>query len=158
MTTVNIGIPHISPDGRFVVTLNEHTISTLYFDPDGTIEIGEPIKTSMLLSDVAFIAKDDGYDVYVTSKDSSSIVVLRARPSGMETADVLTDVGVPAKEKDYLHTRRIIVIGCEAHARYLATPSENKVIVLDGDQQLVRGKFENVKGVAALVWVCGDDL
>jgi len=159
MTTVNIGLPHISPDGRLVVTLNEYTISALYFDHDGTIEIGEPIKTNMLLSDVAFIASDDGYDVYVTSKISHSIVVLHASSAGMVTIDVLTGVGTPYKEAGWLHTRRGIVIGCEGHARYLATPavSEDTVVVLDGQQRSVRGKIENINGVVALVWVGGDE-
>lgn len=159
-TTVSIGTPHISPDGRFVVTLNEYTISAVYFSNDGTIEMGEPIKTNMLLSDVAFFPRDYGYDLYVTSKDSQSIVVVHADPSGMNTIDVLTDVGIPNKEKKMLHTKRNIVIGCEGHARFLATPAtaENEVIIIDGQQLSVKGKIANIKGVTSLVWVGEDDI
>jgi len=154
MATVNIGTPHISPDGRFVVTLNGYTISAIYFNYDGVIEMGDVIKTNMLLSDVAFFARDYGYDVYVTSKDSQSIVVVHADPSGMRTIDVLSDGGIPYKENDFLHTERSIVIGCEGHAHYLATPAtaENAVIVIDGQLLSVVGKIENVSKASVIVW------
>ena len=82
MTSVNIGIPNVSPDGRFVVTFNDYTLSTLFFAYDGTIQIGMPMKSSMRLSDVAFLAKNDGYDFYVTTKDTSSAILLHTSPAG----------------------------------------------------------------------------
>lgn len=160
VTTINTGIPHATPDGRFVLTLNEHTLSAIYFNHDGTIELGEPIKTSMLLSDIAFIPRDYGYDVYVTSKDSQSIVVLHMNPSGMETLEVLTGLGIPNKEKDWLHTKRDIVVGCEGHARFLATPAtaENTIFIIDGQQRSVAGKVENAAGVTWVVWFGEEDI
>ncbi|XP_001624524.2 follistatin-related protein 5 [Nematostella vectensis] len=156
--TVNTGLPHISPDGKYIVSLNEHVISALYVNEERTIQIGEPIKTSMSLSDATFIARDDGYDVYVTAKDMSAVVLIHASPSGMETQKLLTDVGL-SKKKDWVRVKRSIVTGCEYDARYLATPAtaEDAVFIIDGQRQVVSGHAQKIRGAQALVWVSGEE-
>ncbi|XP_067052687.1 follistatin-related protein 5-like [Acropora muricata] len=147
------GTSFVSPDGRFVITLNYYAILTQYIDPAGQIFLFAEIESNLLLSQLAFYSRDAGYDVYVTSRDQSAIIVLHVDPRGIKTPKFISTVGKP-QQKDWVHTQRPIVIGCGSDARYLATPAtgESTVVILDGDHRQMVGKVEEIKGASTIVW------
>ena len=154
INTVYFGFPFASPDGQFVITLNYYAIFTQYIDPVGNIHRFPEIKSTLLLSSLAFYPCDAGYDVYVTSKDQAAIIVLHVDPNGIETRRFISSVGKPSLERDWVHTERPIVIGCEPNVNYLATPAtaDDEVIILDGQQQEMRGRVKGIKGARTIVW------
>lgn len=159
ISSINFGLPFASPDGRFVITLNYYAIITQFIDPAGQIYLFQEIESNLLLGHLAFYPRDAGYDVYVTSKDQSAIIVLHVDPRGIETLKFISEVGKPSSDTDWIHTQRPIVIGCGSNARYLATPAsgEDAVVILDAEQQETRGRVEGIKGARAIVWVGGKE-
>lgn len=148
------GASFASPDGRFIITLNYYAILTQYIDPAGQIFLFPEIESNILLSHLAFYPRNAGYDLYVTSKDQSTIIVLHLDQRGIDTLKFISGVGKPLQE-DWIHTQRPIVIGCEAGARYLATPAtgEDAVIILDAERKEMSGKVGGIKGAQTILWV-----
>ena len=148
------GTSFASPDGRFIITLNYYAILTQYIDPAGQIFLFPEIESNILLSHLAFYPRNAGYDLYVTSKDQSTIIVLHVDQRGIDTLKFISGVGKPLQE-DWIHTQRPIVIGCEAGARYLATPAtgEDAVIILDAERKEMSGKVGGIKGAQTILWV-----
>lgn len=154
VSELNFGSSFASPDGRFVITLNYYAILTQYIDPTGQIFLFQEIKSNLLLSQLAFYPRDLGYDVYVTSKDRSAIVVLYVDQTGINTLKFISTVGKPLEE-DWVHTQRPIVRGCGSDARYLATPAtgDDSVVILNAENREMSGKVNGVKGARTIVWV-----
>ena len=148
------GTSFASPDGRFIITLNYYAILTQYIDPAGQIFLFPEIESNILLSHLAVYPRNAGYDLYVTSKDQSTIIVLHVDQRGIDTLKFISSVGKPLQE-DWIHTQRPIVIGCEAGARYLATPAtgEDAVIILDAERKEMSGKVGGIKGAQTILWV-----
>lgn len=151
----NFGRPFVSPDGQYVLTLNDFTIMSQYIDPVGNIHMLQPIKTNLRLSDLAFYPRVYGYDVYVTSEDKSAVIILRL-DTNVQTIKLIPDVGKPSRAWDREYIRRPIISACR-DARYLATPStsDDSVIIIDGEQQDVHGKVKSIGGARTIVWVSG---
>ena len=154
MSELNFGSSFASPDGRFVITLNYYAILTQYIDPTGQIFSFQDIESNLLLSQLTFYPRDAGYDVYVTSKDRSAIIVLHVDQGGIKTLKFISTVGKPLEE-DWVHTQRPIVIGCGPDARYLATPAtgEDTVVIVDAERREMSGKVKGIKGARTIVWV-----
>lgn len=157
--STHFGSPFASPDGRFVITLNYYAILTRYIDPAGQIYLFQEIESNLLLSDLAYYPRDAGYDVYVTSKDQSAIIVLYVDQRGIHIVKFISTVGKPSSVRDWIHTQRPIVTGCGSNVRYLATPAtrEDTVVVVDGEKQEMRGMVEGIKGARTIVWVSGGE-
>lgn len=155
INSIHFGLPFASPDGRFVITLNYFAILTQYIDPSGQLYLFQDIESNLLLSSLAFYPRDAGYDVYVTSKDQSAIILLHVDQTGIKTLKVISTVGKPSQDTDWVHTQRSIVIGCGSNVRYLATPAtgEDAVVVLDGEKQEMGGMVKGIKGARTIVWV-----
>lgn len=155
--STHFGSPFTSPDGRFIITLNYYAILTRYIDPAGQIYLFQEIESNLLLSDLAFYPRDIGYDVYVTSKDQSAIIVLHVDQRGIHIVKFISTVGKPSSVRDWVHTQRPIVTGCRSNARYLATPAtrEDAVVIIDGERQEMRGMVQGIKGVRTIAWVGG---
>lgn len=153
--STHFGSPFASPDGRFIITLNYYAILTRYIDPAGQIYLFQEIESNLLLSDLAFYPRDAGYDVYVTSKDQSAIILLHVDQRGIHIVKFISTVGKPTSARDWVHTQRPIVIGCGPNVRYLATPAtrEDVVVVIDGEKREMRGVVEGIKGARTIVWV-----
>ena len=153
--STHFGSPFASPDGRFVVTLNYYAILTRYIDPAGQIYLFQEIESNLLLSDLAFYSHDAGYDVYVTSRDQSAIIVLHVDQRGINTVKFISTVGKPSSARDWVHTQRPIVTGCGSNVRYLATPAtrEEAVVIIDGKKREMRGMVEGIKEARTIVWV-----
>ena len=155
INSLNFGSPFASPDGRFVITLNYFAILTQYIDPSGQIYLFQEIESNLLLSSLAFLPRDAGYDVYVTSKDQSAIILLHVDQTGIRTLKFISTVGKPSSDKDWFHTQRPIVIGCGTNVRYLATPAtgEDAVVIVDGEKQEMRGMVKGIERARTIVWV-----
>lgn len=155
INSFNFGTPFVSPDGSFVMTLNFYAILTQYIDPAGQIYLFNDIESDILLSHLAFRPRDAGYDVYVTSKDQPTIIVLHVDPRGIKIIKFISTVGKPSGTRDWIHTERPIVIGCESDARYLATPAtgEDAVVILDAEKREMQGRVEEIKEARTIVWV-----
>lgn len=155
INSFNFGTPFVSPDGSFVITLNFYAILTQYIDPAGQIYLFNDIESDILLSHLAFRPRDAGYDVYVTSKDQPTIIVLHVDPRGIKIIKFISTVGKPSGTRDWIHTERPIVIGCESDARYLATPAtgEDAVVILDAEKREMQGRVEEIKEARTIVWV-----
>ena len=155
INSIHFGLPFASPDGRFVITLNYFAILAQYIDPSGQIYLFQDIESNLLLSSLAFYPRDAGYDVYVTSKDQSAIILLHVDQTGIKTVKFISAVGKPSQDKDWVHTQRSIVIGCGSNVRYLVTPAtgEDAVAILDGEKQEMRGMVKGIKGARTIVWV-----
>lgn len=158
INSINFGTPFVSPDGRFVITLNFNAISTLYIDPAAKIYLFNEIESRLLLSHVAFRVQDAGYDVYVTSKDQSAIILLHVDPRGIKILKIISTDDKPSAVRDWIHTESPIVTGCEADACYLATPAtrEDAVIILNGEKREMQGRVEGIKAARTIVWVGHD--
>lgn len=157
--SAHFGTPFASPDGRFIITLNYYAILTRYIDPAGQIYLFQEIESNLLLSDLAFYPRDAGYDVYVTSKDQSAIILLHVDQRGIHIVKFISTAGKPTSARDWVHTQRPIVIGCGPNVRYLATPAtrEDVVVVIDGEKREMRGVVEGIKGARTIVWVGSSD-
>ena len=155
INSFNFGTPFVSPDGSFVITLNFYAILTQYIDPAGQIYLFNDIESDILLSHLAFRPRDAGYDVYVTSKDQPTIIVLHVDPRGIKIIKFISTVGKPSGTRDWIHTERPIVIGCESDAHYLATPAtgEDAVVILDAEKREMQGRVEEIKEARTIVWV-----
>lgn len=155
ISSINFGVPFVSPDGRFVITLNFYAILTQFIDPAGQIYLFHEIESNLLLSHLAFRPRDAGYDVYVTSKEQSAIIVLHVDPRGIKIVKFISTVGKPSSVRDWIHTERPIVIGCGTDARYLATPAtgEDAVVILDTEKREMRGRVEGIKESRSVVWI-----
>lgn len=107
-----VGVPHISPDSRYVLTINHRHDSVLLSVQQVTINglvFAFDVETTLNISEIRFVKSTSSmtYDVYATT-DKSEILFLSLDSGKVET---ITNVGEPAVSTWFNGGRKIMESG-----------------------------------------------
>ncbi|XP_022317011.2 uncharacterized protein LOC111120524 isoform X1 [Crassostrea virginica] len=128
------GTPYVSPDSRNVVNVDKETgkVSIAKVTDKGEITKMTDVTVSSKVSDVTFFPSKDGhgYDIVMTSQELPEIYYVQLSNGKITT---LKGMGEPAKMtlNPFTPVSRAVVSG-DVFSKYLATPSENALLILNG--------------------------
>ncbi|XP_061642839.1 follistatin-related protein 5 isoform X3 [Phyllopteryx taeniolatus] len=153
------GTPHVSPDGRYLVTVD---------DDDGLMriqtvsehgEIGEPfdIHTNLHISDLAFqrsFTEAHQYNVFGSSGRQTDVLFVELRTGKVKMIKSLKEAIKPYEWPWSAKNRA--VVGGGTFGQYLMTPSRESLFILDGRLNKLNCEITDVVKGNVLVWVGGE--
>lgn len=152
------GAPYVSPDGRYLVTVDDGDglmrIQTL----SDAGEIGPPsdIHTNLHLSDLAFqrsFAELHRYNVFGSSGRQTDALVVELHSGKVKMIKSLKEAVAPADWK-WSGRNRVMVSGGR-FGQYLLSPSRESLFVLDGRLNKLNCEITDVVRGGVAVWVGG---
>ncbi|XP_012662579.1 follistatin-related protein 4 [Otolemur garnettii] len=150
------GTPHVSPDGRFVVSaaadspwLHVQEVTTR-----GEIQTRYRLEVRPGISDLAFqrsFTEANQYDAYATLARGPGLLFLEL-PTGK--AAVLKDLkGPPTGPSRPWGGPRRILRDSGLFGQYLLTPAQESLFLVNGRQNALRCEVSGIKGGTTVVWV-----
>ncbi|KAG2455849.1 FSTL5 protein, partial [Polypterus senegalus] len=150
------GTPYISPDGRFVVSADEHTgiirVQTITFQ--GTLQLTLELQTSLHISSVAFhpsFTEANQYYIYASSRSQTDLLFVELSTGRMEVLKNLKDPIQPDNWPWSNNNR--VVINSGMFGQHMLTPSKDSLFVLNGKQNTLHCEVSDVKRGNTVVWV-----
>ncbi|XP_023568871.1 follistatin-related protein 4 [Octodon degus] len=150
------GTPHVSPDGRFIVSAAPH--STRLFVQKITVR-GEihtlyDLKISPGISDLAFqrsFIEGNQYNVYATLETTLDLLFLELSTGKMDT--LKNSKEPPTGPVWPWGGPRRVLRDSGLFGQYLLTPVQESLLLINGRRQALRCEVSGVKQVAVVVWV-----
>ncbi|XP_034764719.1 follistatin-related protein 5-like isoform X1 [Acipenser ruthenus] len=150
------GTPYVSPDGRYVVTADEHNgkirVQTLSFQ--GRLQSILDLQTSLSISDVAFqpsFTEANQYCIYAASRSQTDMLFVEL---SIGRLDVLKNLKDPIPSGDWPWSRyNRVVKDSGLFGQHLVTPSEDSLFVLNGKQNRLHCEVSDIKRGNTVVWV-----
>lgn len=150
------GTPHVSPDGRFIVS-TAATSPQLYVQEvtlRGEIRTLYALKISQGVSDVAFqrsFTQSNQYHVYATLETEPALLFLEL-PTGK--AGLLKNFREPptGPARPWGGPRRV-VRDSGLFGQYLLTTAQESLFLINGRQNALRCEVSGIKGGTTVVWV-----
>ncbi|ROJ62428.1 Follistatin-related protein 4 [Anabarilius grahami] len=150
------GQPFISPDGRFIVSVDKRRgklqVQTISFS--GELQISHEVDVSIPLADLEFqpsFTEANQY-VVVTSSAQGSELVFSDLATGRAKALQNVKDPIPATSWPWGDANRVVV-SSGVFGRYLVTSSAESLFVLDGKQSGPHCEVSEVKRGNTVVWV-----
>jgi follistatin-related protein 5 len=167
-----VGIPFVSPDSRYVITINHRHDSVLLSVQQVTITgmvFAFDVETTLNISDIRFVKSTVSleYDVYATT-DKAEILFLSLGTGKVET---ITDVGEPASATWLNGGRKIKESGedfdvnfawaflivsslksLDIFSNLIASPSKDAVFIINTKSRNVTCEIAQLVNPAELVW------
>uniref|UniRef100_A0A8C1V158 Follistatin-like 4 n=1 Tax=Cyprinus carpio TaxID=7962 RepID=A0A8C1V158_CYPCA len=150
------GRPFVSPDGRFVVSVDKHhgklQVQTVSFS--GELQTSHEVDVSIPLADLEFqpsFTEANKYMIVVSSAQGSKLV-FSDLASGRTKAHEDVKDPIPASSWPWGDANRVVV-SSGVFGRYLVTSSSESLFVLDGKQSGPHCEVSDVKRGNTVVWV-----
>jgi follistatin-related protein 5 len=167
-----VGIPFVSPDSRYVITINHRHDSVLLSVQQVTISglvFAFDVETTLNISDIRFVKSSVSleYDVYATT-DKSEILFLSLGTGKVET---ITDVGEPASATWLNGGRKIKESGkslssislarlslsshfncSDIFSNLIASPSKDAVFIINTKSRNVTCEIAQLANPTEVVW------
>uniref|UniRef100_A0A8C1J7A2 Follistatin like 4 n=1 Tax=Cyprinus carpio TaxID=7962 RepID=A0A8C1J7A2_CYPCA len=150
------GQPFISPDGRFIVSVDKRRgmlqVQTISFS--GELQTSHEAEVSIPLADLEFqpsFTEANQYMIVVSSAQGSKLV-FSDLASGRTKALKNVKDPIPAPSWPWGDTNRVVV-SSGVFGRYLVTSSAESLFVLDGKQSSPHCEVSDVKRGNTVVWV-----
>lgn len=150
------GTPYISPDGRNLVSTDEHSgkIRVQTITVQGEIKLIYELKTTMHISDLTFqssFTEGNQYYIYATSHLQTDVLFVELSTGKM---DVLKNLKDPIKSKDWPWSKyNRIIQDSGLFGQYLITPAKDSLFIINGRQNTLRCEVSGIKRGNTVVWV-----
>ncbi|XP_042311858.1 follistatin-related protein 4 isoform X3 [Sceloporus undulatus] len=150
------GTPYISPDGRYLVSTDEHTrrIRVQAITIQGEIKLIYDLQTTMHISDLTFqssFTEGNQYYIYATSHLQTDVLFVELSTGKMDILKNLKDP-IQSKEWPWSSYNRIIQ-DSGLFGQYLITPAKDSLFIINGRQNTLRCEVSGIKRGNTVVWV-----
>uniref|UniRef100_A0A6I8MYI0 Follistatin like 4 n=1 Tax=Ornithorhynchus anatinus TaxID=9258 RepID=A0A6I8MYI0_ORNAN len=150
------GVPYVSPDGRFVVSVDEDggrlRVQTLTVQ--GEIQTLYDLTTGFHLSGLTFqpsFTEGDQYYLYAASRSQTDVLFVELSSGRMNVLKNLKDP-LPAEDWPWDRVNRIMR-DSGLFGQYLITPAKESLFVINGRQNALRCEVSGIKRGNTVVWV-----
>ncbi|XP_005523552.1 PREDICTED: follistatin-related protein 4 [Pseudopodoces humilis] len=150
------GAPHVSPDGRYLVSADQGSgrISVQALTVRGEIKLIYDLKTNIHVSDVTFqpsFTEGNQYYIYATSHLQTDVLFVELSTGIM---NVLKNLKDPITPKDWpWSSYNRIMKDSGLFGQYLVTPAKDSLFVINGRQNTLRCEVSGIRRGNTVVWV-----
>ncbi|NWI90396.1 FSTL4 protein, partial [Pitta sordida] len=150
------GTPHVSPDGRYLVSAAEDggRIRVQALTVRGEIELIYDLQTNIHVSDLTFqpsFTEGNQYYIYATSHLQTDVLFVELSTGKM---NVLKNLKDPITSKDWpWSSYNRIMKDSGLFGQYLITPAKDSLFVINGRQNTLRCEVSGIKRGNTVVWV-----
>ncbi|XP_069055298.1 follistatin-related protein 4 isoform X1 [Pleurodeles waltl] len=150
------GTPYVSPDGRYLVSVDEGSgrISVQTITIRGEIELVYTLETHLHVSDLTFQAsftEGNQYYIYATSHLQTDVLHVELSTGKMDTMKNLKEA-IALKDWPWSRRNRIIK-NSGLFGQYLITPANNSLFIINGRQNTLHCEASGFKRGNTIVWV-----
>ncbi|KAL9836133.1 follistatin-related protein 4 isoform 2-T3 [Geothlypis trichas] len=150
------GAPHVSPDGRYLVSADRAsgTITVQALTVRGEIKLIYDLKTNIHVSDLTFqpsFTEGNQYYIYATSHLQTDVLFVELSTGRM---NVLKNLKDPIASKDWpWSSYNRIMKDSGLFGQYLITPAKDSLFVINGRQNTLRCEVSGIRRGNTVVWV-----
>lgn len=150
------GTPHVSPDGRYLVSADEGSgrIRVQALTVRGEIKLIYDLKTNIRVSDLTFqpsFTEGNQYYIYATSHLQTDVLFVELSTGRM---NVLKNLKDPITSKDWpWSSYNRIMKDSGLFGQYLITPAKDSLFVINGRQNTLRCEVSGIRRGNTVVWV-----
>ncbi|XP_041337991.1 follistatin-related protein 4 isoform X1 [Pyrgilauda ruficollis] len=150
------GTPHVSPDGRYLVSADQGSgrITVQALTVRGEIKLVYDLKTNIHVSDLTFqpsFTEGNQYYVYATSHLQTDVLFVELSTGRMNLLKNLKD---PITSKDWpWSSYNRIMKDSGLFGQYLITPAKDSLFVINGRQNTLRCEVSGIRRGNTVVWV-----
>lgn len=151
-----MGSPRISPDSRYIVTLDRRNTSVTIIAQEITeygVTFSFDVKTTLNISEFTFYPSKTthSYDIYATSVDKEDILFVNLADGKVE---MITGVGgaLSPQLTQWNNVNRPIS-SSGVFGNYMVTPANDALFVVNGQTRTVNCEIGNVMHPRLVVWV-----
>ncbi|XP_049762120.1 follistatin-related protein 5 isoform X3 [Elephas maximus indicus] len=150
------GTPYVSPDGHYLVSINDMKgiVRVQYITIRGEIQEAFDIHTNLHISDVAFqpsFTEANQYNIYGSSSMQTDVLFVELASGKVKMIKSLKE---PLKAEDWLWNRKNRQIQDSGlFGQYLMTPSKNSLFILDGRLNKLNCEITEVEKGNTIIWV-----
>ncbi|XP_050013742.1 follistatin-related protein 4 [Alexandromys fortis] len=150
------GTPHVSPDGRFIVSVSNKGpwLHVQEVTVRGEIQTLYDLKISPGISDLAFqhsFTEGNQYNAYATLDKEPDLLFLELSTGKMGRLKNLKEP--PTGPAPPWGGPRRILRDSGLFGQYLLTPAQESLFLINGRRNALRCEVSGAKGAAAVVWV-----
>ncbi|XP_020825372.1 follistatin-related protein 5 isoform X2 [Phascolarctos cinereus] len=151
-----IGIPYVSPDGHYLVSIDDvkGLMRVQYITVRGEIQDAFDIHTNLHISDVAFqpsFTEAHQYNVYGSSGMQTDVLFVELASGKVKMIKSLKE---PLKAEEWPWNRKIRLIKDSGlFGQYLMTPSKESLFILDGRLNKLNCEITEVEKGNTVIWV-----
>ncbi|XP_041949375.1 follistatin-related protein 4 isoform X2 [Alosa sapidissima] len=151
-----VGKPYVSPDGRYVVTPDDHSskIRVQMVSFRGELRLSHELDASLHVSDLVFqpsFAESNQYAAVATSASGPNLLFSDLSAGGSVVLGGLKDP-LPPHSWPWSRANRAVA-SSGLFGQYLVTPSAESLFVLNGKTSSLHCEVSDVKRGNTLVWV-----
>ncbi|NXG47495.1 FSTL4 protein, partial [Psilopogon haemacephalus] len=150
------GTPHVSPDGRYLVSTDENSgrIKVQAVTVRGEIKLIYDLQTDIHVSDLTFqpsFTEGNQYSIYATSHLQTDVLCVELSTGKM---NVLKNLKDPITSKDWpWSSYNRIMKDSGLFGQYLITPAKDSLFVINGRQNRLRCEVSGIRRGNTVVWV-----
>ncbi|XP_030139480.4 follistatin-related protein 4 isoform X2 [Taeniopygia guttata] len=150
------GTPHVSPDGRYLVSADQGSgrIRVQALTVRGEIKLIYDLKTNIHVSDLTFqpsFTEGNQYYIYATSHLQTDVLFVELSTGRM---NVLKNLKDPITSKDWpWSSYNRIMKDSGLFGQYLITPAKDSLFVINGRQNTLRCEVSGIRRGNTVVWV-----
>ncbi|XP_054245137.1 follistatin-related protein 4-like isoform X1 [Indicator indicator] len=150
------GTPHVSPDGRYLVSTEEDSgrIKVQALTVRGEIKLIYDLQTNVHVSDLTFqpsFTEGNQYYIYATSHLQTDVLFVELSTGKM---NVLKNLKDPITSKDWpWSSYNRIMKDSGLFGQYLITPAKDSLFVINGRQNTLRCEVSGIRRGNTVVWV-----
>ncbi|XP_053812297.1 follistatin-related protein 4 isoform X2 [Vidua chalybeata] len=150
------GTPHVSPDGRYLVSADQGSgrIRVQALTVRGEIKLIYDLKTNVHVSDLTFqpsFTEGNQYYIYATSHLQTDVLFVELSTGRM---NVLKNLKDPITSKDWpWSSYNRIMKDSGLFGQYLITPAKDSLFVINGRQNTLRCEVSGIRRGNTVVWV-----
>uniref|UniRef100_A0A8C2T0M8 Follistatin like 4 n=1 Tax=Coturnix japonica TaxID=93934 RepID=A0A8C2T0M8_COTJA len=151
-----LGTPHVSPDGRFLVSADGDggRIQVQTVTVQGEIKLIYDLQTNIHVSDLTFqpsFTEGNQYYIYATSHLQTDVLFVELSTGKM---NVLKNLKDPIASKDWpWSSYNRIMKDSGLFGQYLITPAKDSLFVINGRQNTLRCEVSGIRRGNTVVWV-----
>nr|XP_033797439.1 follistatin-related protein 5 isoform X1 [Geotrypetes seraphini]XP_033797448.1 follistatin-related protein 5 isoform X1 [Geotrypetes seraphini]XP_033797456.1 follistatin-related protein 5 isoform X1 [Geotrypetes seraphini] len=150
------GSPFISPDGHYLVSIDDikGLMCVQYITIRGEIQEAFDIHTNLHISDVAFqpsFTEAHQYNVYASSGTQTDVLFVELSSGKVKMVKSLKE---PVKTEEWIwNSKNRIIQGSGLFGQYLMTPSKESLFILDGRLNKLNCEITEVEKGNTVIWV-----
>ncbi|NWS25108.1 FSTL4 protein, partial [Polioptila caerulea] len=148
------GTPHVSPDGRYLVSADQGRLRVQALTVRGEIKLIYDLKTNVHVSDLTFqpsFTEGNQYYIYATSHLQADVLFVELSTGRM---NVLKNLKDPITSKDWpWSSYNRIMKDSGLFGQYLITPAKDSLFVINGRQNTLRCEVSGIRRGNTVVWV-----
>ncbi|XP_076792976.1 follistatin-related protein 4 [Arvicanthis niloticus] len=150
------GTPHVSPDGRFIVSVSNNSpwLHVQEVTVRGEIQTLYDLKINPGISDLAFqhsFTEGNQYNAYATLDKEPDLLFLELSTGKMGRLKNLKEP--PRGPAPPWSGPRRVLRDSGLFGQYLLTPAQESLFLVNGRQNTLRCEVSGIKGTATVVWV-----